>query len=215
MARLFLLVAGLSVYTLVIADYPAIAQKGLEQEAADRGLDLLRVIAQKPTFTQTFQNYGFDSPEQATDLKFGRPLQIYWVRLDRLRQFHSGSDVEQLLEPSFEVMYPVKARGEVTSSITVRSSQNQKTWKASRFGAANLIRRLTQFPQYKNSNSSFVVRIAGLNLYFLGDHISGQFMLTAIANRPDFQWEAGQTLPAQQVFSRLVPAAKARGDGPD
>jgi len=202
------------VYTLVIADYPAIAQKGLEQEAADRGLDLLRVIAQKPTFTQTFQNYGFDSPEQATDLKFGRPLQIYWVRLDRLRQFHSESDAQQLLEPPFEVMYPVKARGEVTSSITVRSSQNQKTWKASRFGAANLIRRLTQFPQYKNSNSSFVVRIPGFNLYFLGDHIKGQFMLTAIANRPKFHWEAGQTLPAQQVFSRLVSAAKARGDGP-
>lgn len=223
MARLLLLVAGIGIHTLASADSPVMAQERpangpatqerSEKEAADIGLVLLREIAQKPTFGQTFRSYGFDSPEQATDLAFGRPLQIYLVRLNRLRHFNFGSDAEQLLESPVEVIYPVKARGEVTSSIIV-TSQNRKTWSASRFGGANLIRPLTQFPEYKNSSSSFLVRIPDLNLYFLGDHINGQLMLTAIANRPEFHWEAGQSLPAQDAFARLVPAAKARGEGP-
>src|SRR5574341_1115188 len=98
MARLLLLVAGITVYILAIEFLPAIAQKGPEKEAADKGLVLLREIAQKPSFRQTFRSYGFDSPEQATDLEFGRPLQIYLVRLDRLRRFQPGGDAQQLLE---------------------------------------------------------------------------------------------------------------------
>ena len=109
MPKLLLLVAGICVQLFVIAGCSTIAQKEREQEAANKGLDLLREITQKPTFRQTFQNYGFDSPEQATDLEFGRLLQIYWVRLDRLRQFHSGNDAQQLLEPPFEVIHPIEA----------------------------------------------------------------------------------------------------------
>ena len=211
-ASLVMLVATGIPQTPAIADGsegPEVAQE--QEAAARRGLEVFRAMTQRKSFAQSL---GLDAPAQASDLRLGPPLQAHWVRLDRLQQFRPGNDAEKLLEPVHEIIYPIIAREQLAYSTTVSFSGVKNNWEASGWSPADLLRRLDQLEQYKTSKSSFLVKIPALNLIFLGDRLRGQLMLIPIADSPRFNFKAGQTLPAEDVFEKLVSAAKSRDNRP-
>lgn len=180
-----------------------------EDEAAKEGIEILRELVNQNNFKQL----GFDTLAEAKTglLKRGPSLLVFWVGLDQLKVFQPGSDPAKLLFDAKMITYPVMLGPAVKSSLTVTQTQSSgNPWRATRWGSAKLIRLLQQ---YRRSSSDFVVWIPALNLHFLGDRAGGQFMMTALANYPGLKLDAGVALPAQAVFSRLLPEAKAHDGG--
>ena len=185
-------------------------------DAAMQGLQLLRMIASQDSFKQqpVFRAWGFDSPEQASDLDLDRPLQVMLIPRDQLRAFKPGTDENSLLVPLHEILYPVIGQGAVRISMSVTFSQIDNRWKATEWGKPKLTRALVQLEPYSASKTSFLVRIPALNLHLLGDHVQGQLLLTPIFDNPRYGFSAGQSLKAEKAFLILQPAAMARDNLP-
>lgn len=185
-------------------------------DAAMQGLQLLRMIASQDRFKQqpVFRAYGFDSPEQASDLDLDRSLRVMLVPDDQLRDFKPGTDPNSLLVPLHEVLFPVIGLGAVRISMSVTFSQTDNRWKATGWGKPKLTRALVQLKQYSASQTSFLVRIPAVNLHLLGDHVQGQLFLTPIFDNPRYGFSAGQSLEAEKAFLILQHAAKARDNLP-
>ena len=178
------------------------------QTAAARGLDTLR----KLVTAANAKDMGFDNPSDAASARLGDPVRVQMVRLDALRQFEAGTDPGRLLTDANQVIYPVAVRDQVKSSIVVEGSGNQ--WKASSFGGPRLVQQMARYRADVTGrlkpvpDSVTVVHVAVPNVYFLGYRVDGRLMLTPLENHPDFRFEAGSSLPADQVFATLAPFAR-------
>jgi hypothetical protein len=156
---------------------------------------------------ENFAAMGFKSLEEAAEARLGEPLPLFYVRLDQLQEYQPGSDPEGLLVNSERVIFPVTAKEEVRSSIVVEGAEDG--WRAVDFGAPNLIGALSDVRQESGrEGSDFAVWIPSLNLYFLGTRSDPGLSLTPILDDPRFEFVAGGTLSAYDVFTRLLPAAR-------
>jgi hypothetical protein len=193
-----------------VADGVAISREPAIHDAAKKGFDTLLEVTRGKDFNRIYRAFGFASPAEAIDLKLGPPLLVRWVRLDRLKQFE-GEDTnpKNLLEPTFQALFPILSRDRVVTSLNVASFRNMKMWKVTQWGGRRVILGLTQLEQYKTSRSSFVVWIPALGIHFLADQIAGQLTLIPIADYPRFKLEAGHKLPAQKAFSQLRRAVES------
>ncbi len=133
-------------------------------QAAQQSLDTLRRLVT----TDNYQVMGFNALNEAQTAQLGDPMMVYRVQLDQLLAYESQSDSEadpnSLLVDVNRKMYPVTFNGEVRSSIAVEGQAGG--WTATDFGGPNLIKALAQ---YRRSPDDFVVQIAFLGLYFVGE----------------------------------------------
>jgi hypothetical protein len=184
------------------------------QEAASRGLDTLR----KMIGPQNYKAMGFESLDEVQTATLGEPLSIYHVRLDQLLRYQHGNNPNNLVNDVGQVLYPVAVGGQVRSSIVVAKADGN--WKAAQFGGPALIKalakaRLDASQSSKTPPSSyFVVRVLALNLYFLGYRTDNRLMLTPLLDDPAFKFKAGVSMPAEDVFMTILPAAKAHNGLP-
>ena len=191
---------------------PTKDQAGDPQAAATQALSTLRELVDD----QNFRELGFESREEAANATLGEPLRVYLVRLDQLRDYRAETDPNKLLNDTNQIIYPVKVRDQVRSSI-VLGVENGK-WSANSFGGAGLAQQLTKTRDndMRASNqppaSYSAIKVPALNVYFVarrGEAPGGDLTVIPLYDQPDFRMKEGGAIPAKEAFAALVPAARA------
>jgi len=148
--------------------------------------------------------------------KLGRAIPVYFVRLDRLREYIPDSNPFQLLSPPTSVIYPVMAGPKAASLIEVSSTGPEAAWTVTTRGRPSLAAALAERVAAAGAagDQQFCVWVAALNQRFYGSLIGGSFQLTPLDDTSEFDFRRGVSLPATTVFSRLQAAARALRDEP-
>ena len=157
------------------------------------------------------------------------PFPIYEVGLNKLRAFVPGTNIENLLVNTGQLLYPIKVEQAVKSSMTLRCVRDKQTsaeqkeqeetcWRLTRVGLPNLISRLTT-AQYKLSiqkpglqQDFCLVSIPAFNRNFLGYKENAVIRLVSLAK--DHHFTEGESYLAQDVFNWLSKEAKNMDDSP-
>lgn len=179
-----------------------------------------------PTFgelvtSENFEAMGFKSLEEAKSVALDDaepPLQVFTVRLDRLKEYQPGTDAAGLLTGGEMAFYPVIVAGEVRTAVGVAKVKD--TWEATSLGDANLIRLLTSARRRSiestklTADKYFTVWVPALNLHFVAYRAEANIMLIPIQDLTEYELKAGEALPAGRVFETILPAAKAHEGSP-
>ena len=184
------------------------------QTAATQSLTVFRKLVNN----QNYKDLGFESPDEVANATLGQPLPVMFVRLDQLRQYQPGTDVNSLLGQSNEVNYPVLANNQVRSSVVVQQVNGR--WKTGTLGNGGLAKHIADARKARTgaegAGQQALVHVGSLGFYFLGERNSdNKWTLTPLVSNPYLNLAAGRAVPAEEVFSRLATAAKAlRDDAP-
>jgi hypothetical protein len=188
---------------LITCSLLVLAGCGDKREAAARqGRDEFESLVDE----QTYEGFGFDSLNEVKDAELGRPMAVYFVPPDRLRDFHAGQDAAGLLVKSPETIYPLSVKGQVRSSITVVQT-GKEAYRAAGFGDGLLVKRLSSY-RSNDASDEFVVHALGVHMYFLGRRGQEGFTLTPIEDDGRLELRAGQRYEADAVLQRLGQIAR-------
>jgi hypothetical protein len=189
-------------------------------EAASKALETLKFpnyFKNDPQGLEHAKNLGFQSIDEVTDARLGKPFEVKDVGLKQLQDFGPKDDPGALLNESHETIYPIYVKDAVRSSLTVSDARKKGDWRWIAMGSANLVRKTEQTRQLHSSTETFLVRIRGIGIRFLA--VSNSDGLTLIALSPfefgNISFKEGQELSAQATFTMLAPVAKkllARAD---
>jgi len=178
--------------------------------AAEQSLLTFRKLITEDNY---YKDLGFDSVKEAAgaELGLGTPLAIFFVRLDRLREYQPGSDSNTLLSDSARVYYPVLVKKQTRAAIIVERSDGK--WKAASMGGAGLARQISDVQEKaapSGAEPDMIVQVPALGIYFIGRHgADKKLMLIPLANHPRYELKGTVEHPADEVFARLVPFAKS------
>jgi hypothetical protein len=216
MRKVFTLVASLGLLAS-----PAMGQ--VRPDRQGRTVDSVTAQAALRTFTRlvnedNYRDLGFDNPKEIRSATLGVSMPEYLIRLDELRSYQSGQDPAPLLHATGRVTLFVLVGGVTRSSIAL-SLQGQ-TWEPVGYGSPQYGRSLdsarTQLATREGRSAAeyFEVRVAALNVTFVGAYQGGQLFLTPV--RPDqrFGFESGSTLPAGDALKAMVSAAQSHNGLP-
>jgi hypothetical protein len=179
--------------------------------ASDQALVTFRKLITK----DNYKNLGFDSVEEAAGAQLGAPLAIFFVRLDRLRDYQPGSDPNTLLSDSAQVYYPVLVKEQVRAAIVLEMADGK--WKAPRLGNAGLAKQISRVQKEAAAPSEpdMIVQVPALGIYFIGRRgADKKLTLIPLATDPRYNLKATAEQPAEEVFAKLVPFAKSHNGLP-
>ncbi|MBE7446943.1 MAG: hypothetical protein HS132_17665 [Planctomycetia bacterium] len=203
-----LLITLLFTVLVMIAQANAQSDNTEPQKVASESIVTLRKLVNE----QNYKAMGFESPDEVSTVALGEPIRVFLVRLDQLREYQPGSDPNKLLIDGDKIIYPFTVKEQVRSSVVVEKIN--EAWNATNFGGPHLIKILANIR--KNTSDStglpissyFAVQVAALNLYFVGHRTDNELMLTPLLDDPGFEFKAGRTMPAKDVFSAILPSAR-------
>lgn len=183
------------------------AQAQASRSAAQASLPNLARLAARNS-----KALGFATPTEAQRAELSSPMSDFIIGLDTIRKFRPGTDPMSLLRSTGLVVYPVLVEGTVRSSVTMKKQGSE--WKAVAFGAPGLSGALKSSRDKVlaranvRSENTFQVRIPAFHLTFVGHVDNGHLMLTPADGYSQYGFEAGTTLAAEDVLSRLQPEAE-------
>jgi hypothetical protein len=155
---------------------------------------------------------GFRSLAELNRATAGSPIQIAFVRQDGLAAFANGQVAASIIESGGGVMVPVLVDG--TARCAVMLKTNGSDFRAVGLGQPNMTRLVTQslavIAKEHNppSGSLVVLKVPALYLTFIARSAEAVIWLTPVSDTPAFDLRAGQELRAEDVFTRLQPAAQ-------
>ena len=186
---------------------------GDAQSAANASL----VVFRKLVTNQNYRDLGFESADEPGSSTLGTPLPVVFVRLDQLREYREGTDLNTVLGQSNQTNFPVMVRDQVRSSVVVEQVDGK--WKMGTLGNGALAKQIAAVRPGQaapgGSTQQALVHVGALGFYFLGERVDNKWTLKSLSDNPDLDMAAGRAVPAEQVFMRLGPIAKAlRDDAP-
>jgi hypothetical protein len=178
------------------------------REVATRALATFRKLVTE----QNFRTFGFSSQDELRGVTLGDPVLSMYVRLDRLREYKENEDPNALFSGVGEkLVYPVLVSGDPRSTITLE--KGAAGWKATVFGGPMFGKLFFSARGQRSSESEgvsfFAVTVPALSLYFLGAKKGTEVMLEPLIDDVAAELKAGIALPANRVFAKLVPVARA------
>ena len=192
------------------------------QEVAQTSLvDLhkLTVSAERADDEAFAKDIGFDSLEEVAEAQLASPLRLYTVPLDKLAKFQPCDDPNKLLEDTGSLIFPLTVKGQYRSSLIVKEKllpntidwmSPIKTLKAmgARHTGTGFRRVMPKIGKLKPTSSSFLVSIAPLRLFLLGDRKAERLVLTAIQENRHYELNAEDERDATKLFGKIAPDAK-------
>ncbi|UCG61203.1 MAG: hypothetical protein JSV52_12885 [Candidatus Zixiibacteriota bacterium] len=191
-------------------------------------LETVKSIATEalPVFSElvtkdNFEAMGFESLDDVKNVTLSDaepPLQVFMVRLDHLKEYRAGDDVNPLLTGGGLAYYPVTINGQVAAAVGVEK-MNEK-WEATSVGDAALIKMFTSVRRESmdstrlDANAYFVVWVAALNLHFVAYRADNSLMLIPVQDDDAYEFRSGEAMPAERVFEIILPAAQAHDGSP-
>lgn len=179
--------------------------------AAGKGLSQYQALAADG---ETFRDLGLADAASAKKAVLGKPKRDFIIRLDALKAFKAGADVEALLVDTKIVHYPLVVGGKAVSSLSLHSEKG--AWTMISAGDAertNLRKRsidnsIKRFA--KAEEDHFIVRVPALNMEFTAFRDRADALqLASVSDNPMAGLTAGEAEPAAKVLARLVPMALA------
>ena len=167
---------------------------------------------------ENYKRMGFEDPEEVRTATLGAPLQDFIVRLDKLKSYAPGGRLDELLTATDQVIYPVLVKDQVRSSITI--SKTGESWQAVSFGGPNFIKLISSTLKENtkttrlDSSAYQVIRVPSLNLFFLGFRLNNELVFVPVTDNARLKFRAGAGMKAENVFSALLPEAKAHNGLP-
>jgi hypothetical protein len=196
---------SVAVWSIVVAMGCAQSGQSSAQASVPQAQDAARggiAVLQKLVTDQNYREMGFDSRDDVSRAGIGEPWSMFNIGLDQLKRYQPNADVNALLAPSADTIFPVTVNGQVKSSITV--TKGEGGYKASSFGNAPVVKELSK---HRQSAGSFVVRVPALNMYYVGSRVEGRLMLTPIIDDTRLKFQAGVAVPAEQLLEQLARIA--------
>ncbi len=184
------------------------------QSAATQSLASFRKLINN----QNYRDLGFESPDEVANATLGEPLPILVVRLDQLREYRQGTDVNSLLNQSNEVNFPVIASNQVRSSVVVEQVNGR--WQTGTLGNGALAKHIAAVRKARTGaegvTQQALVHVKALGIYFVGERgTDNQWTLTPLVSESGLNLAAGRAVRAEEVLTRLAVAAKTlRDDAP-
>jgi hypothetical protein len=160
------------------------------------------VTLQKLVTEANYKDLGFDSVDQVNRAVLAVPMPVFEIGLDRIRSYQPGQDVNSLLTPSMETIYPVTVDGQTKSSVTV--VKKASGYLPASFGNAAVVVALSRY-RGNRPEESFTVHIPVPNMYFLGTRTADRLMLTPVIESSQLPLRVGVAVPAEEVIQAIVP----------
>jgi hypothetical protein len=160
----------------------------------------------------TDHHLGFTSLAELNRATAGSPIQIAFVRLDRLAAYANGQSPNSIIDSGGAVMVPVLVDG--TARCAVMLKANGSVFTGAGLGQPNMTRLVTQSleataKEHNTPSGALVVlKVPALFLTFIARSAEAAIWLTPVSDTPTFDLHAGQELKAEVVFARLQPAAQ-------
>jgi hypothetical protein len=183
------------------------------QDEAQRSLSLLHQIVTP----ETYKKLGFQSVDEVNRVTLGAPMRVLMVPLDHLKEYQPGAKIEEMLQDTNEVRFPVSVEGQVRTSVVMRQIDGK--WQVAKFGRPALTQalevvRMRVVTAETPAESLLEVKIPALNLYFVGREVGSSLMLTSSVDDARFDLKQGEEVDAQQIFSKIAPYARELKTGP-
>ncbi len=182
---------------------------------ASAGLVVFRQLVKQQ---KNYREMGFESIEELETAMIGDPFEVFMVLLDELSEYKQGQNADQLLPERKDFLFPVVAKDQVRSSLTVASTPKGRA--VTSFGSPNKMVLLSKVRANRiettklASAAYFVVEVPGLKLVFVGDHADGVLMLTPVFDDATYKFKTGVPIPAEKAFTAILPAVKSHMDLP-
>ncbi len=173
--------------------------------AAEKSLETLRALAAASPAA-----LGLKSTDEASSAQLAEPRIVSFIRLDSLRAYTPGANIEVLLVPQ-KILYPVKLQGQVRTSVELEKRGTE--WKAVTFGNSAFATRLVETSPAGDSDWS-VVTVPALNAVFRATGSGSSLQFTPVFDDTVLGLRAGQSLPAADVLAALAMAAKNHNGDP-
>lgn len=142
----------------------------------------------------------------------GVPKKDYFIRLDSLKCFKAGKNVEDLIVDSKQMHYTVYKNKKPTGTITMVQKKNG--WTMVSIGDAELTKlRQNSINQsmkrfQKAESDHFIVRVPALGIEFTAfRNANKELQLASVADNIPAGLTAGEAEPAERILLRLVPLA--------
>jgi hypothetical protein len=178
-----------------------------QEAAAVQGLEILRALA-----ADRSRDLGFTAAN-ADRTTLGKPLAVYSVALDALRQYRAGESASDLIGQSPAAFYPVLLDGSVRAGVRVENTP--AGWEPARVGNAGLavsVDRARHALPSPDDPATALVQVLALNLVFVGQKSGADWVLVPVIDDASVELKAGTPEPAERIFARLVTLA-ARHNG--
>lgn len=198
---------------------PVIAQENMQFGISSQELSIISQEANSALGTfvklvreQNYERMGFDNPEDIKKASLGIPLREYFVSLESLKSYKADSNPGDLLEDSGQVIFPLLVDERVKSSVTL--VQQEGKWITHSFGAPVFVGLISKTrsdlsnQMDKQIQDFFLVKAPALNVFFVGYYLQGEVMLAPLQDEPRFNFEAGQTIRADDAFREMQIAAE-------
>ena len=176
--------------------------------AATKALPTLKKLVTE----KNYKIMGFESYKEVSSAELGMPFKEFMVRLDSLQKYTPGDSVPQLLNDTGQASYPILVGENVRSAITLAKVKEE--WKAVSFGGSNLYKIFDTIRQESSKSSGveypeyFIVRVPSLNLFFLSYYKAEDLFLVPIFDSLEFDFKAGESKAAREVFETILQVAK-------
>lgn len=218
----FLPIHPASADTLPLQETDSVAGKAIQNTLSGlyKNLEEHSFVPQKAQKAEeAARALGFESLQQLSTAKVGPGFPIFYVRLDKLRGYQTGTDPWPLLIKTNQSIYPLMVLQDnglqVRSSATVSTLQDEKsksmTSRVTELGDPELIRLLTETKKNLQKDVlcvppfiCFVVSIPALNLHLFGfrNERTLEFNIVSLDHLPG-QLKKGGIRTAAEVFKEL------------
>ncbi len=201
-------------HTLAAFDNPRFLDVGRLPDlgsAAGKGLAQFKALAADG---EAFRDLGLPDAASAGKAVLGTPKRDFIIRLDALRAFKAGGDIDALLIDTKIVHYPLLVGGKAVSSLSLHDEKG--AWSLVSAGDAqrtalrkraidNSIKRFA-----KAEEEHFVVRVPALNLEFTAFRgANDELQLASVSDNPMAGLTAGEAEPAAKIIACILPLALA------
>ncbi|GEM_PF-5543176 len=116
--------------------------------AADHQLSTLKALINETNL----QSFGLTSKDQASGLKLGTPLPVYFVSAKDLAHYKPGTDAGTLMRKTSRVLYPVLLNGKGVTVITMEKQNGR--WALIEFGGRSIAPALAEAGTVKSKPSN-------------------------------------------------------------
>ena len=177
--------------------------------AAGKGLAQFKALAADG---DTYKDLGLSDAASAGKAVLGTPKRDFIIRLDALKAFKAGGEVDAMLIDTKIVHYPLLVSGKAVSSLSLHDEKG--AWSIISAGDAqrtalrkraidNSIKRFA-----KSEEEHFIVRVPALNLEFTAFRgANDELQLASVSDNPMAGLTAGEAEPASKVIARILPMA--------
>jgi hypothetical protein len=131
--------------TAPCAEEPAAAVK----EAAAKGLtSLLPAI-----LGDGVEHYNFSDPKELGQATLGEPFRVYTITPETILNYSSGVPIEKIISPTTVWLFPVVAKAEMRTLLTV--DQVAGEWKAVAVGSSGLAKQWAEITQERPASEGY------------------------------------------------------------